>query len=138
MHKFPQSLSITRQAIQDIWHVMCHTEKHEVLGVLGMSADGEIIRVQHLASLSQENLQLVADQWKKYDLDVRGIFQSKPLDIEAIRMLEGSISTDDYVYLVLNIDTKGCLKSTLYALKKNQCVELPLVLEDVGQYPSKS
>lgn len=141
MQNLPHSLSITRQAIQEIWHVACHTEKNKVFGLLGISSDGLICRVQHLENLTKENLKYVANQWAEGGLSVQGIFQSEAFDMKFIHEIGGIVPTQAWVYLVLNIDTQGCLKSTLYGLKndleENEFVERSMILVDDGQYPLK-
>jgi len=137
MKKLPPSLSITRQAIQEIWHVVCHAEKNEVLGVLGMTENGLICRVQHLEVLSPENMQEVAKQWIGDDIHLQGNFQSNALDRTMFDEVKHIAPRDAWLALVLNMDTQGCLKSSLYGLKNNECVELPMTLVDVGQHPLK-
>jgi len=132
MQTLPKSLSITRQAVQDIWHVVCHTDKKEIFGLLGMTKDGLICRVQYLEDFNEEKLKHVANQWMKDAVFVQGNIQSTPLDKNDINKLQPMIASDAWLSLVLNMDTQGCLKSSLYALQENEYVELPMTLVEHG------
>ncbi len=137
MQKSPTPLSITRQSIQDIWHVACQTEVKSVLGLLGASSDGVISHIQHVNHLDKTILKSTSDIWAKDGVFVQGVFQSKPLSIQSVQNDQGLSSGKTWVYLLLNIDTQGCLKSTLHYLEKNEILELPMTLVDHGQSPLK-
>ncbi|MDQ6990782.1 MAG: hypothetical protein Q9M11_03520 [Mariprofundaceae bacterium] len=144
MQKKPCSLSITRQSIQDIWHVACQTEENTLFGLLGVSNSGVICRIHHLDSGNKKEWLRTSDVWKKEGISVQGSFQLKPLSMQSVQENEINIQTMDglkktefWVYLVLNTDTQGCLQSTLHCLMNHKIIEFPIVLVDDGQLPLK-
>ncbi|MDQ6995295.1 MAG: hypothetical protein Q9M18_06840 [Mariprofundaceae bacterium] len=144
MQKKPCSLSITRQSIQDIWHVACQTEENTLFGLLGVSSSGVICRIHHLDAGNKDEWIKISDLWKKEGISVQGSFQLEPLNMQKVQENEIHIQTMDgwkqaglWVYLVLNTDTQGCLQSTLHCLMDHKIIELPIVLVDDGQLPLK-
>ncbi|MDQ6973333.1 MAG: hypothetical protein Q9M10_00500 [Mariprofundaceae bacterium] len=144
MQKMPSSLSITRQSIQDIWHVACQTEANTLFGLLGVSDSGVICRIHHLDVLNQKEGIKIAKLWAKDGISVQGSFQSKPLSKQSIQDNEKNIQsmgflkpTGRWVYLLLNTDTQGCLQSTLHYWMNHKIIELPIALVDDGLLPLK-
>lgn len=144
MQKKPCSLSITRQSIQEIWHVACQTEADTLFGLLGVSDSGVICRIHHLDISNKKEWLNIANTWAKDGISVQGSFQSKPLNKQSIQENEESIqamgllkTAERWLYLLLDTDTQGCLQSTLHCWMDDKIIELPTVLVDDGLSPLK-
>jgi len=78
--------------------------------------------------------------WKHEGLSVLGCVQSLQLDVQQVvrwrhALAEVQADASFALCVVMNTDTKGCLKAPAYVDIAGRMQEIPLVLLDDGQQP---
>ena len=135
-----QQFFITRQAFQQMWQAWEHGAGEDVSGFLLGASDC----IRQVAMLEDDSMlaQRVA-AWKDEGLSVLGCVQSLQLDVQQVArwrhaLAEVQADASFALCMVLNTDTKGCLKSPAYVPYEGRMQETALVLLDDGQQPLKS
>ena len=133
-----QQFYITRQAFQQMWQAWEYAAGEDVSGLLLGASDC----IRQVAMLEDDEAMLSkrVAAWQREGLSVLGCVQSLKLDVQQVvrwRQALAAVQADASfaVCMVLNTDTKGCLKSPAYVDVAGEMQEIPLVLLDDGQQP---
>jgi len=134
------SLSITRHAIQFIWHTVLQNNNTHAFGILGSEVIGSIHHAIDANMDHGDELNHIAQTWQHANINICGIFQCSKPTLESIKTTQQALSTSfklphDSPFLIVQIilDTKGCLEAEVWLYRDNHLECMPFIMTEDGQ-----
>jgi len=140
LRRMQYPLSITRHAIQFIWHTILQNQNTHAFGILGSETIGSIHHAIDINTNHANELTHVAQLWQQKNIQICGIFQCSKPTFESIKATQTSLASSfelshntPFLIVQIILDTKGCLEAEVWLYRDNHLECMPFIMTEDGQ-----